>query len=202
MKAAGDRPTAASAASAQGMLAQARLFALGMGLDTIGIDQKANWLAQVGGGKIAPAPIAMTNTPAAHGRDMLVKAQLELHSGQVDAARRLAETVAAGQYGLQNEALALIRHIEVEERNQKIAAANRAYDAGMSAYAQGDYTIAMNVFLQIDKTLLTADKQARIKDKMVEHDRMMVAAAKPKAPRISRPAWTRRGRVKTPVGSA
>src|SRR5439155_6351662 len=112
-------------------------------------------------------------------RDMLVKAQLELRSGQVDSARRLAEAVYRGGYGLQTESLALIRNIEVEEQNQKVLAANRAYDAGMGAYAQGDYTIAMNVFLQIDKTLLTADKQARIKAKMLEHDRM-TAAAKPK----------------------
>src|SRR5262249_55067436 len=38
----------------------------------------------------------------------------------------------------------------------------------------------MNVFLQIDKTLLSADRQARMKDKMVEHDRMVAVNSKPK----------------------
>jgi uncharacterized membrane protein YvlD (DUF360 family) len=37
---------------------------------------------------------------------------------------------------------------------------------------------------------------------MAEAEKAAASAAQPKAPRISRPAWTRRGRAKTPVGTA
>jgi type II secretory pathway component GspD/PulD (secretin) len=188
MKVAGSQPTPASVAQAQGMLALTRQLAVGMGLDTFPVDEKVSWLSRVGSAKpITPvviqpdtkgsSPIVLqpgTNSAptqpvangAEQGRKMLEKARLELRSGNTGAAKALAEAVAAGPYGMQTEAYALLRNIDVEEQNQKILAANRAYDAGLAAVNRGDHQQAFNIFLQIDGSMLTGDKRAIMKEKM------------------------------------
>ncbi len=158
MRNAGNTPTKAQAAQANEMLAQAREFAMRMGFDTIGIDEKIKWLNTASGATAPSTGIAHGNDQHAQGRDMLVKANLELRNGQTESARRLAEAVFSGPYGLQSEASALLRNIEVEEHNQHVLRANQAYDAGCAAMNRGDHQHAISIFMSIDGTLLSADK--------------------------------------------
>src|SRR5262245_57475320 len=167
MQHAGAHPTPEKAAQAQNMLSQARTFAMGMGFDTKGIDDKIKWLAAVGTSapRVAAAPIA---DQKAQGRDMLAKAQLELHNGQYDAARKLAEAVFAGGYGLNSEAAAIMRLCEVEQHNRQIQVANQSYDAGMAAFRRGEYQQATQIFMQIDGSLLTTEKKGMMNARMAE----------------------------------
>lgn len=167
MQFAGAQPTAEKAAQAQNMLSQARAFAMGMGFETKGIDEKIKWLSSVSANapRIAAKPIA---DQKAQGRDMLAKAQLELRNGQYDAARKLAEAVFAGGYGLNSEAAAIMRLCEVEQHNKQIQIANQSYDAGMGAFQRGEYQQATQIFMQIDGTLLTTEKKGIMNARMAE----------------------------------
>ena len=179
MQFAGPTPTAETARKAQEMLVQAKQLASGMGLSALAIEERYNLLATYVSG---PKPTALPTAPPApnskaQGEDMLRKAQLELRNGNMAGARQLAESVFVGSYGLQSEANALLRSIEAEEHNQKILSATHAFDAGMQAFAAGDYGKCVNIFLQIDGSLLTADKREMMRQKMQEAGKL--ASAKP-----------------------
>src|SRR5262249_17768375 len=116
MKVAGTKPNASQCAQAEMMLSQSKDYAQKMGFDTHGIDEKLSWLKACNGPK--PLATSEVKNDKTQGRDMLVKAHLELRNGQLESARKLAEAVFAGPYGLQTEASAMLRNIEVEERNQ------------------------------------------------------------------------------------
>src|SRR5262249_49373931 len=136
---------------------------------------KMNWLKACMGAKA----IATSEPKAdkAQGRDMLAKANLELRNGQIESARKLAESVFAGPYGMQTEAAAVLRNIEVEERNQQVLKANLAYDAAVAAMRRGEHQHAVSIFMQVDATMLSADKQRMMKDQM---QRASTLAAAPK----------------------
>src|SRR5262249_429146 len=127
---------------------------------------------------VMPVAVKPTVDPKAAGRSMLDKAHLELRNGQCEAARKLAEEVFAGPYRMQGQAQPELRSVDVEERNQKTGAANRAYDAAVAAFATGDYNQAIAVFLQIDGSLLPADRRAMMKEKM------QIAGGMAQAPRM------------------
>jgi hypothetical protein len=192
-------------AAAQRAVQSARSLAVGLGLDTHLIDQRAALLqktnttatastpaastnvatvpttssAQVG--KVATTPTATpttaaatatgTGTPSAtqpqqpktvaqapvnQGVEMLNHARLELRRGETETARRLAVQVFNGPYNLRTEAESLLRSIEAEETAQRRNNANRAFDTALLAHKTGDYTKALSICREIDKTLLTA----------------------------------------------
>jgi type II secretory pathway component GspD/PulD (secretin) len=113
-------------------------------------------------------PSASVSAPAvasnSQGRDLLDKARMELRAGQTANARRLANEAFSPNLGVQNEAAQLLRAIDTEEFNQKVLAASRTFDAGVSAYSRKEYSQAMAMFRTIDPHLLTPDKQARLND--------------------------------------
>jgi len=170
-------------------LNQAKQFAVAMNLSTIAIDEKINWLTQVSTSShpmatpVASAPA--TAMPAGHpsappavqsaqsGKQMLENAQIELSHGNLETARRLAEEVFAGPYNLRVEASGLLRSIEAAAYNQKVLAANQAYEAGMAEFSAGRYSQANGIFLQIDATLLTDSRRQIMKDKMLEAGNLM-----------------------------
>jgi type II secretory pathway component GspD/PulD (secretin) len=163
-----------NAGIAKQKLDQARRLAMAMGLDTHPIDQRSAQMVRASA-PVQPASATATKGPADTGRDMLEKARLELRAGNTDASRRLVVEVLAGPYGLQAEAQSLLRNIDTEEYNQRILAANRAYEAASMAYLNKEYDQALGIFLQIDGTLLSSDKRNRMKDMM------QVAGAQPAA---------------------
>jgi type II secretory pathway component GspD/PulD (secretin)/tetratricopeptide (TPR) repeat protein len=165
--------------SADAKLHQARALAVGFALDTHGIDVRLTGLHST----MPPAPTgpAAANDAAAVGRDILNKARMEIQRGQCESARRLATEVHNGPYGLQADAIALLRTIDVEEHNQRVLAANRNFDAGEAAYRGKDYRQATAIFTQVDATLLSPDKKERLRTIMVECARAESVAQAPAA---------------------
>lgn len=184
--AAGD---AAKLAKAESNLAQARQLAVGFGLDTFRIDvklgQMRQTMAQARSGAVAPlTPPAVGYQPANVGQatatdvaqtppvppgvggDMLQRARVELRSGHTEVARRLAEEVYRGNYGLKAEAEAVLRDIDREEANQNMLTALRTFDAGQQAFNRHDYAQAGAILRTIDVRLLDPSRQARLKELM------------------------------------
>ncbi|MGL4549848.1 MAG: hypothetical protein ACRC33_01570, partial [Gemmataceae bacterium] len=122
-------------------LADARALAASFGQDTGPID------AQLGAAKPAagmPAPPAIqtvghAGTGPAHGAQLLDNARTELKRGEVATARRIAEEALTGNHGVKDQAMDLLRTIDVEEFNQKRLTAVRSFDAAESAYRRREY---------------------------------------------------------------
>src|SRR5260370_1445901 len=113
-----------------------------------------------------PAAASVAN-PSQHGLELLKQARLELRAGQTSSARRLAETAFSGPYGVQDQAAQILRSIDAEEFNQRVLTANRTYEAAMEAFHGQEYPQAATILRSIDPQLLTADKQARLKEIML-----------------------------------
>jgi type II secretory pathway component GspD/PulD (secretin) len=185
---AGTGEKAALYARAKAMLQQAHQLASTFGQDTNAVDQKLAWLEQV---RSSPAPaqpaasgVALTvlNTPANpapappanvlptvttnHGRVLLDKARMELRKGQLSAARQMTEEAWRGNYGVQEEAAALLRSIDTEQFNQNRLQAQRSFDAAMSAFNRGDAAHAGTLLSAIDYRLLDPARQARLREVM------------------------------------
>jgi type II secretory pathway component GspD/PulD (secretin) len=168
---------------AQTLLNQAKQFATAMGLSTIAIDERMAGVTKGGSPTVAALPTAFPAAqPAANstqlGQQMLEKANLEMRNGNMEAARKLAEDVFSGPYNLRAEANSVLRSIEAASYNQKVLAANQAYEAGLGEYNAGHYSQAANIFLQIDGSLLSNDKRALMKQ-MEQEVSQRASAVKP-----------------------
>ncbi len=170
---------------AEADLAEARTLAQGFALDTHAIDAKVSWVRQTrtqatAGAAKPAAPVMAQVMPAQHtdkpaaaptpqqqGQELLDKARMELKRGELETARRLAVEVYTGKYGLQDQADAVLHSIDVEEFNQKVLAANRAFEAGLNAYLRKDYIQAGTIFRSLDVSMLAKEKQARLKEMML-----------------------------------
>lgn len=150
---------------AESKLTSARQMAFSFGLDTRPIDSQ---LAAIKGAMQQTAATAqkVANDAVSVGQTILDRARLELRRGECEIARQLATEVHNGPYGLQTDAAQVMRSIDVEEHNQRVLAANRNYDAGMSAYRGKDYGQALAILQQVDATLLAPEKKTQIKDLM------------------------------------
>ena len=164
---------------AEANLMQARQLAMACGFDTQAVDMKLSWVHQMqaknsSGSTFAQAPGAPKSVAvdrctghglaATAGSKAFERARMELRAGQTSNARRLAEEAFSPQYGVQNEATQLLRSIDAEEYNQKILAADHAFDAGQAAFQRREYNQAGTMFRTIDPHLLSTDKQARLKE--------------------------------------
>jgi type II secretory pathway component GspD/PulD (secretin) len=167
-------------------LMTARQLAVGFGLDTHLIDSKlaetqpardkstSTWTDNV------PSPVSQMHyqdiaAPAGvsleqHGRDLLDQARRELRAGQTGNARALAVAAFDPKYNMQNEAGQVLRSIDVEEFNQKMLVANRAFDAGIAAFDRREYSQAATIMRSIEPQLLSPEKQARLKEVMLTPD--------------------------------
>jgi type II secretory pathway component GspD/PulD (secretin) len=174
-------------AKAEADLLQARQLAASYLLDTFRIDSKIDQvrqsMAQAGGsslplpavpvgyqpdkvGQAVASDRAAPGSKQGEGEQKLRAARLELRSGKTENARRQAEAVYRGDYGLQTEAEAVLRDIDREEFNQKCLTANHTFEAGQQAFNRRDYGQAAAIFRAIDPHLLEKDKQARLKEYM------------------------------------
>jgi Flp pilus assembly secretin CpaC len=166
---------------AQGDLAGARQLALAFGLDTVPVDQKAAWVQQVAltagisaagnVSTVAHADFREPAGPAAQGKrkegmDKLDLARLELRKGNYPMARKLAEGCFDAVYGVQQEAVVVLRDIDAEEHNQRLLAAQRTFEAGVDAYVHGDYKRAATILVGVDVVLLPPQLQQRMRDIM------------------------------------
>src|SRR5262249_21310505 len=104
----------------------------------------------------------------AQGRNPIAQEKLEavrreIRAGNTAIARRLAEQLAADPaLGVQQEAFALIRSIDVEERNQAALSADRTARALIEAYNQKNYRLVQNMLVGLDLRLLSPQLQVRV----------------------------------------
>lgn len=112
-----------------------------------------------------PAPTAPANNP---GRLLVDGARVELRKGELSTARKMAEEAAQGAYGVQDEALAVLRTIEAEEARQRGLNANRTFDAARQAFQRGDHTHAANLIAEIgDVRQLDPSRQGQLREMMM-----------------------------------
>lgn len=207
-------------AAADRAIQSARTLAVGLGLDTHLIDQRAASLqkanAPVASGNVpvasanvatvpttgsaktghvpttptqpttsskssTPANNTLAQAPTNHGTQLLNNARMELRRGETETARRLAVQVYNGPYNLRSEAESLLRSIEAEETAQRRNSANRAFDTALLAHKSGESSKALSICQEIDKTLLTPQRQAQF-DQMLQEAQAKLAPPTPVKP--------------------
>ena len=160
-------------------LGAAKKLAQSFGLDTYRIDQEAVRMQQaaVASGGQAPvgdwatdkivhatSPEALKNRQV--GLEKLDQARREINSGSYGMARKFAEEAMHPNFGIQEEAMAVLRSIDAEETSQRMLAAKRNADAGFDAYRRGSYQQAASIFNAIDVRLLPPVVSRQIGDIM------------------------------------
>jgi type II secretory pathway component GspD/PulD (secretin) len=113
---------------------------------------------------VAPPQPRPEATPQQRGLAMLQQARLNLRNGDTVTARRLAEEVFAGDYGMRPEAEMVLRQIDTEEFNQRVHLADRSFDAALEAYRRRDFRTCRTILDQIDPRMLRPEKQARLRE--------------------------------------
>lgn len=179
---------------AETCLNQARELALAYGFDTHALDSRLAALRKPAPPVPAPAPapaVAQGTQPqplpagpaTQRGEELLRQARMELRRGETRAARERAVQAFSGNFGVREEAEKVIRSIDAEEFNQRLLAASRSYDAGVSALQRQDSAQALTIFRSIEPSLLPAEKQARLKEMMggLDPQHATVAGTTPKA---------------------
>jgi type II secretory pathway component GspD/PulD (secretin)/tetratricopeptide (TPR) repeat protein len=104
--------------------------------------------------------------PRQHGMNLLEQARRELKAGQTKMARTLAVEAFNPAYGVQEDAAAVLRSIDAEEFNQRMLAANRAFDAGSAEFYRKNFRQARAIMAGLDPRLLSYDRQGRLKEIM------------------------------------
>src|SRR5262249_10037103 len=99
------------------------------------------------------------------GHDRLAQARLELKNGTSHISRRMAEELAADpSYGVQAEAFALIRSIDVEDRNQAMLAADRNAQAALEAFKIRDYRMAQSIMSTLEFRFVNPRLQSALRE--------------------------------------
>jgi type II secretory pathway component GspD/PulD (secretin) len=154
---------------AEQKLGQARQLASAFGQDVRAIDDKVAEVRRLASGRPAPSQ-AVVQTSASQpparnqGQVYLEHARLELTKGETRTARRMCELAMTGKFGVDTEAVMLLRTIDAEELNQKALAANRSFDVALRAFTNGETQQASAIIGQIDLRMLTPDRQARLRE--------------------------------------
>jgi type II secretory pathway component GspD/PulD (secretin) len=164
---------------AESSLMQARELAIAFGLDLYPIDSTLVRLRQVqnpGTPAVAENPavgghLLPTSAQVAGKRDrglqLLEQARMELKKGETGLARRIAEEAYNGkEYGVEADALALLRSIDAEEWRQKQLFLKRKVDAVVDAYKRKEFPQAKLLIEQIDLAELPPEQRQRLKGVM------------------------------------
>jgi type II secretory pathway component GspD/PulD (secretin) len=146
----------------------ARQLAAGFGFDTAPVDARLQALGSPRPGAAIPGEVRVAGgqgpAGAGAGPVLLGQARQELRKGNTPEARKLAEEVYNGPYGLRDQAESLLRSIDAEEFAQQKLAADRTYEAGMSALRRRDFPNAALILRTVNPKLLDDEKQARLKN--------------------------------------
>jgi tetratricopeptide (TPR) repeat protein len=105
-----------------------------------------------------------SGSEVAMGPDLLDKARRELKAGNTRLARRLAEDAFDAKYGVQKEAEALLRSIDVEEHNQQILTAHHNAEAALEAFKRRDFVMARTIIAGLDVRLLNPSLQRLVRE--------------------------------------
>src|SRR5205823_11444402 len=90
----------------------------------------------------------------------------ELQHGNTANARKMAMDVYGGSYGVQPQAVTVLRSIDIEEFNQRRLAARHAFEAGMKSFYAKDVMQAASILRTVDHTLLDPKDQTRFNEVM------------------------------------
>jgi type II secretory pathway component GspD/PulD (secretin)/tetratricopeptide (TPR) repeat protein len=152
--------------NAENALVQARTLAAGFGFDMRPVEAKLQWVhnQQALARGETPATPVVNGAPKNQGEELLEKARLEIQRGAVESARKLAEEAIQGPYGVQAEAMAVLRSIGAEEANQRRLQSNRTFDAALAAYNRREFANASNLIRAIDANDLDESRRARLRE--------------------------------------
>ncbi len=135
------------------------------GQDTASIEAKKQQLGLVKNKVPGSATIASESRAESNqGREMLEKARLELRSGQLLAARKLAVEAYQGNFGVKEEAASVLRSIDIEDVNQKMLESRRTFDAALSAYNRKEYEQSKTMISTLIEKNLDKDRQQKLKE--------------------------------------
>jgi type II secretory pathway component GspD/PulD (secretin) len=174
---------------AEQQLQEAQQLARHFGLDTASVDAKAAYVQQLRGlaaadaAKAAQQPIQpvvnLTQPPVeppappqpaaggvSKGAELLDAARGELRAGAIAQARRLAMDAIRDEYGVQQEAQAVLRTIDSEDFNIKVREAQRTFEAAQAAYNRRQYEQAGLMIGAIDTRLLDDRNKERLREMM------------------------------------
>jgi type II secretory pathway component GspD/PulD (secretin) len=114
------------------------------------------------------APPQPQPQPAAPGKgeQLLDDARRELRAGAIKQARDRAMEAMRDEYGVQQEAQAVLRTIDSEDFNLKVREVQRTFEAAESAYRKGDYKHAGLLIGMIDVRLLDDRAKERLRELM------------------------------------
>ena len=87
-----------------------------------------------------------------------------MQHGNTANARRLATEVYQGPYGMQPQAITVLRSIDVEEFNQRRLVARHEFEAGQKEYYSKNFSQAAAILRSVDFALLDPKDQARFKE--------------------------------------
>ncbi len=178
---------AETASKVEPKLAEARSLAVAFGLDTQPIDVQTAAIARLKGlgtttvgttpatlplpgpGGIPEVVVQNPTKPTAPnaGKMLLDNARLELRKGELSTARKMAEEAAQGSFGVQDEALSILRSIDAEESRQRNLTANRSFDAARQAFQRGEFTYAGSLIAKIDVRQLDPIRQGHLREMMM-----------------------------------
>lgn len=171
---------------ADSYLVTARRLAESFRLDTMAIDQRAQWLQLAmmqsrSGSPLAANPLQSVQQAKINGTeeaaepgaadaqkdalDKLAKARLELKAGNHELARRLttdAYTAIKVAKGNLDPAEKMLRECDIEEHNQNVSTAHRNYQAGMDAFRRKDFKKAALIFQNVNVALLPQEQARKI----------------------------------------
>lgn len=135
------------------------------GQDTASIESKKVQLGLVKSKVPGSATIASESMSESNqGKALLEKSRLELRSGQLVAARKLAVEAYQGTYGVKEEAASVLRSIDIEDVNQKMLETRRTFDAALSAYNRKDYEQSKTMISTLTEKNLDKDRQQKLKE--------------------------------------
>jgi type II secretory pathway component GspD/PulD (secretin) len=169
------KPEAERFAAAEQDLLQARALAELFGLDTAMVDSQLKLVKHLNALALAEktktaAPVVETHDEAPvdpmqkKGRDLLDKARNLLRAGMTAKAREMADEACQKEYGVVEEAEAVLRSIDTEEFNQQVIAEQRKFAVVQSAFNRREFGNARALLDTVNTKALTPVQAVRLKE--------------------------------------
>lgn len=134
-------------------------------LDVTVVDQKFTQVAQMS--KTKPeATVTSVAATATEGDQLVEQVRVEMERGDLVKARKLAESLYVGAYGMKAQARDLLAKIDDAEYQQSVKRSQTLYDQGVRAFNRKDYAVAASYFQGIDLRLLDERKRSHAQEIM------------------------------------
>ncbi len=167
----GKGPEAQRFQNAEKCFLDARQLATAFGQDTQPFEARLTWLTNLRNSQpgIAVAqnttPPAPQPAPLTRSQENLRDARRDLRAGDTASAKRKAQEAFLDP-GAREQALALIRSIDAEVKNQQVLEARRGFDAALKAYYRRDFAHARSILNYVNPQMLDGDRRERLRNIM------------------------------------